>query len=125
MKRKQERVRAGRGWRGMNGRGPQDAAWSARSRPAPLPTHWLGPCSGPGTRADSVQQPRATILAKISSCSGGGEVVLPGDRRGGVRVELDWEDCIAEGQQEPARGVGGAPSPFNRESLFLTASPLD
>lgn len=44
---------------------------------------------------------------------------------GGVRVELDWEDCIAEGQQEPARGVGGAPSPFNRESLFLTASPLD
>ena len=46
-------------------------------------------------------------------------------QEGGVRVELDWEDCITEGQQEPARGVGGAPSPFNRESLFLTASPLD
>lgn len=40
-------------------------------------------------------------------------------------MELDWEDCIAAGRQEPAQGVGVAPSPFNTEPVFLRVSRLD
>lgn len=107
----------------MNGRGPQDTVWSAGSRPAPLPTHWLGPCSIPRTRADSA------AASSHYSCEnqllqwqwGGGAARR---QEGRVRVELDWEDCIADGQQEPARGVGGHPLRLTG-NLFLTASRLD
>lgn len=117
----------------MNGRGPQDDVWSPRSLPTPLLTRWLGPCSVPGTRAD--------CAAASSQCScenqlrqwrwGGGAARR---QEGRVQVELEWEDCIGEGRPEPAKGVNGAPgrggrgeapSPFNREPLFLRISHLD
>lgn len=106
MKRKQERVRAGGTEAGMNGRGPGYCVERRGAGQHPCLTHWLGPCSIPHQSRLCSSLPEPLFLRKSAPTVAVGRWCCQATGGEG-RVELDWEDCIADGQQEPARGSAG------------------